>query len=604
MFQSTSERLRAAIDKRLSQPLPSPVSADDDFVGLIRLNVRDQVRTYDRNPRQAVNEKYLEIKESIRQRGLDNMVTVTRRPGQDFYMPAKGGNTRIQILHELIDEGCAQFTHMDFREIPWPGEVKMLAAHIVENEQRADLCFWDKAHSIFTIKAEIEKELGEELSQRKFSEYLKEHEGIQVSQGLLSFYSFAVRNLVSLGEVGKLISLKMVQGILIPGRSATGSITHKLQGAAGAATVDAAWSAAVDVARIAAERSNTFDAHGLIDAFTEQAAVRLGVTVDEIVRMQQVLAADADLEGDALREAIELANARWAPPAANPAAQQAGSHGGSGVEDPNAGPDFESGGADGLADDDDGEEGGQRSGMPPTSPALRPAAGQQSSRPAELAGRSGGARGDGVRMAPAVAPTPVPSSGAAGAAPDLSLSLDPSEDDPAELLRTTVLDFLHACGIDINCYVETDLLPLGFMLDFPADLSADGPNLIDQGMAGDRPERYWGWWFIVNLTRQNHPEGLAVLPPTTRYGQAIASDDAWQDAVDNMVGDPAFDSYGDALQRILNPDRRFGGEVYLNVVLAVRAWKLAYPQRFTLDFWRQAGVPEDMLQKLHAGESL
>lgn len=566
------EKLRAAIDRRLSQPLPTSRNTHEDLVSLIRLNVKDHVRTYDRNPRQAVNEKYLEIKESIRSRGLDNMVTVTKRPGENFYMPAKGGNTRIQILHELIEEGCTQFTQIDFREIPWPGEVKMLAAHIVENEQRADLCFWDKAHSIFIIKEEIEKEQGEEFSLRKFSEYLKEKEGIQVSPVLLSYYSFAVRNLGELGQGARLLSLRDVREKIVPGRSAIINVIHKLQCKnVDEAVIKAAWEAAINVARVTAEKSSAFDAQRLIDAFTEQIAARLGVSLDEITRMQQVLATGADLEGEALRDAISLSKARWTPLPTDEQNEQ----------------NHQSG--DGL------REKGQNSNNG-TLPAAPHAADKNNVRMASTPA--------GVMSNVEVGTTSTAvTSSTSSTLPDLSHSFDHAQNDPANQLRAAVMAFLRACKLDVNCYVETELLPLGFMLDFPPDLSEKGPSLLDQNMGGDRSERYWGWWFIVNLTYQNSPEGLAVLPPTTRYGQTVASDEAWQNAVENMVGEPAYDSYGDALLRIMNPQRP-NSDAYTDLVWAVRLYKRAFPQRFTIDFWRHAGVPENFLEKLIETEGL
>ena len=64
-----------------------------------------QIRPYDRNPRRERNPRYDEIKDSIRaQGGLNNPLTVTRRPGAEHYMVESGGNTRLGILNELHKE--------------------------------------------------------------------------------------------------------------------------------------------------------------------------------------------------------------------------------------------------------------------------------------------------------------------------------------------------------------------------------------------------------------------------------------------------------------------------------------------------------------------
>jgi len=61
----------------------------------------DQVIAYKDNPRQTKNPMYDEIKESIRNRGLDHAPNVTRKYPTDPYMIKDGGNTRLQILREL-----------------------------------------------------------------------------------------------------------------------------------------------------------------------------------------------------------------------------------------------------------------------------------------------------------------------------------------------------------------------------------------------------------------------------------------------------------------------------------------------------------------------
>ena len=89
------------------------------MTNVITLNVRDDCRLYERNPRTVRNEKFDEIKESIRKRGLDQMIAVTQRPGEKQHIPAKGGNTRLEILQELVAEGEVRFLYMDFVKVPY-----------------------------------------------------------------------------------------------------------------------------------------------------------------------------------------------------------------------------------------------------------------------------------------------------------------------------------------------------------------------------------------------------------------------------------------------------------------------------------------------------
>lgn len=86
------------IASRLSERSPEPAAIESAVTNVITLNVRDDCRLYERNPRTVRNEKFDEIKESIRKRGLDQMIAVTQRPGEKHHIPAKGGNTRLEIL--------------------------------------------------------------------------------------------------------------------------------------------------------------------------------------------------------------------------------------------------------------------------------------------------------------------------------------------------------------------------------------------------------------------------------------------------------------------------------------------------------------------------
>lgn len=61
--------------------------------GKLMLVPLDQLRAFDLNPRIRRNPNYDEIKESIRNRGLEHPPQITQRPGENFYIIASGGNT-------------------------------------------------------------------------------------------------------------------------------------------------------------------------------------------------------------------------------------------------------------------------------------------------------------------------------------------------------------------------------------------------------------------------------------------------------------------------------------------------------------------------------
>lgn len=97
----------------------------------------EQIQPFSLNPRVTRNPGYDVLKTSILARGLDNPPVLTRRPGDEKYMLASGGNTRLAILNELWQETQDECYHRvcwPFR--PWPetlspqqGEVQCLIGH-------------------------------------------------------------------------------------------------------------------------------------------------------------------------------------------------------------------------------------------------------------------------------------------------------------------------------------------------------------------------------------------------------------------------------------------------------------------------------------------
>ncbi len=128
----------------------------------------EQLRPYDRNPRQSRNPKFDSILASIEARGLDNPPNISRRHATDeHYLIIDGGNTRLEILNILFEKYCrlaeqatteaARQAHQEkaraFQVIdcifkPWQGESHALAGHMSENEERGDTLFIEKALAV------------------------------------------------------------------------------------------------------------------------------------------------------------------------------------------------------------------------------------------------------------------------------------------------------------------------------------------------------------------------------------------------------------------------------------------------------------------------
>lgn len=192
------------IKEKLLQPgfetkAPTAERMSNPIVDTPMLLSLDEVLPYDTNPRTTRNPKYDEIKQSIRQRGLDTPPPITRKPGEDKYRIRNGGNTRLAILNELHretgDEKFFKF-HCLFR--PWDavrGEIISLTGHLAENDLQGQLLFIERAVGVDKARVLYEEESGEKISLRELSRRLG-NDGYPISASHLSRMQDAIRYLL------------------------------------------------------------------------------------------------------------------------------------------------------------------------------------------------------------------------------------------------------------------------------------------------------------------------------------------------------------------------------------------------------------------------
>ncbi|EOW6838188.1 TPA: ParB family protein [Klebsiella pneumoniae] len=153
----------------------------------------EQIQPFSLNPRVTRNPGYDALKASILARGLDNPPVLTRRPGDEKYMLASGGNTRLAILNELWQETQDERYHRvcwPFR--PWPetlspqqGEVQCLIGHLAESDLHNGLMFIERAEGILHLR-DLYHEAGIECpTQLALAEQLT-RDGYPVSQSQIS----------------------------------------------------------------------------------------------------------------------------------------------------------------------------------------------------------------------------------------------------------------------------------------------------------------------------------------------------------------------------------------------------------------------------------
>ena len=202
----------------------TPIAQIDGSVTILRIT---DIQPYEKNPRHAANPLFDTIKASIRQRGMDAPLTVTRRPGATHYVVAAGGNTRLLAQLQLWQETAdPRFETLPVVIKAWRSESDVLAGHLIENEQRADMTFWDKARGVVALKTELEQERAAALSLRQWESALADL-GLPIGKNVLSSYLFAVERLAPLGPAVATLSRNDVRGCLQPCFRTLGRLAQK-----------------------------------------------------------------------------------------------------------------------------------------------------------------------------------------------------------------------------------------------------------------------------------------------------------------------------------------------------------------------------------------
>ena len=162
---------------------------------LVLVNLNNLV-AYQGNPRQSRNPAYDEIKESIRNIGLQNPPNVTRADPGHSYMIRDGGNTRLQILRELWEEtNDRRFFEFKCMFHPYTDDMDMLIKHCIENEMRGGMLLIERGLAAQSIKDSLEIKSGTRLSTKALVWELKER-GWTVNDISLGFALYAAENLI------------------------------------------------------------------------------------------------------------------------------------------------------------------------------------------------------------------------------------------------------------------------------------------------------------------------------------------------------------------------------------------------------------------------
>ena len=212
------DQTKAALSLNIGTPAQTNMRfglEDTPSYGMLMSLPISEIDFFDKNPRRLHDvSSYAAIKESIRSSGIQQPVHVTQRPGESKYVLAQGGNTRLKILRELLEEtGDNRFRMMPCIYIPYSDETTLQVAHLVENELRAEMCFWDKACKYAEIRDIFQDEYDSgKLSLREL-EVMFSDKGLTVSHKTLGLFFFASDNLQELQEYAFKLSHAKVEEI-------------------------------------------------------------------------------------------------------------------------------------------------------------------------------------------------------------------------------------------------------------------------------------------------------------------------------------------------------------------------------------------------------
>lgn len=175
----------------------------EEYARIIDLDI-NVIEVSHMNPRQTRGEHYDSTKESIRNIGLLQMLTVTKVPGQDHFSLYNGGNTRLSILKELYQEYLAAgeddkaeaIRIQQCRYVPYTDDLDVLVKHMAENEERSDMTFIDKARAVFQIREIYLRQRGEEsVSSRDLASFIQSLGWTRVNQRVMTELNFALDSL-------------------------------------------------------------------------------------------------------------------------------------------------------------------------------------------------------------------------------------------------------------------------------------------------------------------------------------------------------------------------------------------------------------------------
>jgi ParB family protein of integrating conjugative element (PFGI_1 class) len=545
--QSAGNKLSAS-DARarlaLATERPGNAAADlrvgDELDGSTMVLPVDAIHTYDRNPRLRENPKYLAIKESVRaQGGVTNQLTVTKRPGDAFYIPFGGGNTRVLVTQELWQETQdPKFKHLTVVYRKWRGDAANIAAHLAENNNRGDTSFWETAHGLWELKQELERELGRVLSATELNKESRRL-GMDFGNSSVQAFLFAVEYL---SPIGPWLQARAVNQTLKPCVGALQGLCVQL--GCGLPQARAALDRVLELtgemlrsqeAGKAPDADVRLDLDELVHALNGSVAQLLGVPPEALPLMLAARTANPRISAEELRRCAIRPAVLTPSGAAAPAAPAASTL----------------------------REATRSQPQPPAAPASQ----QLPLHPAMLAPVATAAPG---------APASGPNAGA------IEQAHSPEPGDPSNApatVREILADITRAADL-ADVVAVCDAMPLGYYVELPPS----GIGLVD-GRPCTNPEVRCAAWHVLAALSGQFDRGLAAtLPIESRWREFMAGPvDGFTPRLRSalcIVGDESASTelaVGHVHTFFWHPEL---GELFLQLWSWALHWRKAEPARF------------------------
>lgn len=530
-----------------------PEVADPKFDYQMELAV-DAIKPYERNPRRANNAKFDEIKESIRVSGIRNPLTVTRRPGDVDFIVEAGGNTRLLAIQQLWAETKdPRFQKITVMFRPWRSESHVLTAHLIENEQRGELTFWDMANGVMALKAQLETEKGRALSLRELEEDLKRL-GLSTNRSSLSRWQFATEKLGALGAAASSLSTSDVK-IIQPRLNLMKRYAEKRAGTSEAQLYEQVLKPVFERYRDRYTQAYAVNATGLCQDCEEALAEYYG---EPAARLRLML--------DALEKAPDISAEHLTPKA--------------GVDSNGMAPVMTRGNAPEVYTDASTvtrgdtfeaatKPAGRNSGSPTTNLTVTRG---DSSAPASKSDRLD-------RYDPTIVKRSLID---ADTRPDRStrhVALAPSPEAFAspELLKPVVqrvAQFAQLTGVS-DCLKLCEAMPCGYYMEAP-----QAPIDLDP----DKPFRHRAWWLLALISGQMHEHVSRRLPVQSSWRRVHAGESRDETALALLIENELGGALGldvTLTDWLLDPADE-AAAVFWELVVLVRRLRGAEPQRFAI----------------------